>query len=109
LLPPELRGPLDARRPSGLIGRIVAAILAAGALVVGLMFSMVIFAIALVVGLCVFGWLWWKMRRVIRQARQDPHLRAYRDAANEAMQPDSNQVIEGEVIRGEWKKDSDPR
>ena len=108
-MPPELRGPLDARRPSGLIGRIVAAILAAGALVLGLMFSMVIFAIALVVGLGVFGWLWWKMRRVIRQARRDPHLRAYRDAANETMQPDTNQIIEGEVIRGEWKKDSDPR
>jgi Flp pilus assembly protein TadB len=107
-VPPELRGPLSARGPSGLIGRVIATILAAGALVLGLMFSMVIFAVALVVGAGLFGWLWWKMRRVMKQARQDPHLRAYREAADEATRA-SSQIIEGEVIRGEWKKDSDQR
>jgi threonine/homoserine/homoserine lactone efflux protein len=83
---------------SAVLGRIVAAAVAVALLALGLMFSLVIFAVALVVGILVFGWLWWKLRRAIRQARTDPRFQ------RPAPQGD---VIEGEVIRGEWQDRKD--
>ncbi len=83
---------------TGLVTRIVAAIMAVAALVVGLMFSVVLLAIALVLGVCVFGWMWWKIRRALKQAQADP-LTAHQRAGQHG------QVIEGEVISSEWKDD----
>lgn len=96
---PDGRG--DPPRGSGLaalLGRVFAGLAAAAMLVLGFMFSLAIFAVALVVASVVFGWLWWKMRRTLRQVRADPRFRAPQDQGN---------VIEGEVIRGEWRDKGD--
>ncbi len=47
---------------AALVTRIAAALVALAVLVVGAMFSLVIIAIAVVVGLLLFGWMWWKLR-----------------------------------------------
>jgi hypothetical protein len=78
----------------GLIGRILAGLVAVAMLVLGFMFSLAVFAIGFVVALFVFGWLWWKLRRAMRQMREDPRFRA---------PPGKGDVIEGEVLRGEWR------
>lgn len=88
---------------SGLIGRIVAAVVAVVVMAVGLMFSVVLFAFALVVGICVFGWMWWKVRRALKQAQADPLAAQHRTTGQDG------QVIEGEVISSEWKDNSRPR
>src|SRR5690606_30927355 len=64
---PDPRGPA-LTGPRSFVGRVIGALLTLAALVVGLMFSVVLFGVALVLGLLVWGWLWWKMRRVLRQA-----------------------------------------
>jgi Flp pilus assembly protein TadB len=104
-LSPELPGPRSTG-PRNIVGRVIAAIATLAALVVGLMVSAVVFAVALLVGLVVWGWLWWKMRRVMRQAQQDPRFQQFRDfqAGGAQPPPGSNaDVIEGEVLHGEWK------
>jgi len=110
---PELGGQQGARRRQpGLLGRIIAAVVTLAAMVVGLMFSLVVFAIALAFGLIVFGWLWWKVRRALRQARQDPRFQAYQSHSGTppgAAPPPKGDVIEGEVIRGEWQDGHDKR
>jgi uncharacterized protein HemX len=52
-------------------------------LILGFMFSVVILAVVAVLGLGVWGYVWWKTRK-IRQAMREQH-------------PDG-QIIEGEVI-----------
>jgi hypothetical protein len=91
-----------APRSMGLFGRIVAALATIGALIVGFMFSLVVFAGALVLGIAVWAWLWWKMRRVLKQARLDPRFAQFQARAG-GMPPAKGDVIEGEVIREEWK------
>ncbi len=104
---PELGGQQGARgRQPGLLGRIIAAVVTLAVMVVGLMFSLVVFAIALAIGILVFGWLWWKVRRAMKQARQDPRFQAHQPPPGAT--PPGGDVIEGEVIRGEWQ-DSDGR
>src|SRR5690606_41908005 len=57
---PELRGPGRLTGQRSLLGRLIGALVTIGALVVGLMFSVVVFGVALVLGLAIWGWLWWK-------------------------------------------------
>jgi hypothetical protein len=87
------------------LGRILAAIVAVATLVVGLVFSVFLFAAALLAGIAVFAWLWWKIRRALKQARQDPRFQSFQDGAanSRGPQPDG-EVIEGEVIHEEWKE-----
>jgi hypothetical protein len=103
-------------RPTGqglglarLLGRIIAAVATLALLVVGLMFSLVLFVVALVGGAALFGWLWWKMRRVLRQAQQDPRFGPPGAGMGAGTPSGSGDVIEGEVIRGEWKDEQGPR
>jgi len=92
---PPLPGSRDkARGLPGLIGRILAGLVAIAMLVLGFMFSLAVFAVAFVVAVIVFGWLWWKLRRAMRQMREDPRFRK---------PPGQGDVIEGEVLRGEWR------
>lgn len=100
---PELGGPSGTRRPTSVAGRVIAAIVAVAALVVGFMFSLVLLAVAVVGGLALFGWIWWKMRRALKQARQDPRFQAFQQRGNAPPPSGSGDVIEGEVIHGEWK------
>ncbi|MEZ5741668.1 MAG: hypothetical protein R3E68_21060 [Burkholderiaceae bacterium] len=57
-----------AGRP-GLLTRIVAVLVGASLLVVGLMFSAVVLAIAAVVGVGIWAWLWWKTRGLRRDMK----------------------------------------
>lgn len=85
---------------SGLLGRVIATLVTVAAVVAGFMFSMVLFAVALVGGLIAFGWMWWKFRRALRQARLDPR---------QAPPSGDGRIIEGEVISGEWRDETDRR
>ena len=86
----------------GVVARILAAVVSIALLVVGFMFSLVIFAVALAVGLVVFGGMWWKFRKAIRQARQDPRFQQFNEQMRRSGQPQrGGDVIEGEVIREE--------
>ncbi len=78
----------------GLIGKILAFIIAAAMLVLGFMFSLVALAVVVVGGLMVWGWLWWKTRAIRQQIREQ-------SVAQGTMTTDFNggQIIEGEVIR----------
>ena len=64
--------------------------LAAVLLVVAFMFSLLVFAILVTVGLLVWGYLWWKARELRKQMRE---------------QPPSGRVIEGEAIRDDESHD----
>jgi len=65
--------------------------------IVGLMFSVVVFAIALGVGGVVAIWLWWKMRALRKQMEQDPRFQDMHRQQQEG--GDRSEVIEGVVIR----------
>ncbi|QID17975.1 hypothetical protein G3580_10180 [Nitrogeniibacter mangrovi] len=71
-------------QPMGPWQKIVAGIVGAGVFVLALMFSVVLFAAVVTIGLLVWGYVWWKTRAVRRQMRDNP--------------PDGL-VIEGEIIR----------
>lgn len=100
---PEIGGPSRARRPASLVGRIIAAVVAIATLVVGLVFSVFLFAAALVAGVALFGWIWWKMRRALKQARQDPRFQAFQQGGKPTSAAGDGDVIEGEVLHKEWK------
>lgn len=111
---PDMRGPARLAGPRSIVGRVIAALVTLGALIVGLMVSAVVFGVALVLGLAIWGWLWWKMRRLIRQARQDPRFQQFQDLHGGTSAPpgsgaDEGQIIEGEVLRGEWKDEQRER
>lgn len=107
---PDPRGPVRLTGPRSLVGRVIGALATLAALVVGLMFSAVLFGVALVLGLLVWGWIWWKMRRVMRQMRQDPRFQQFQDAAGgQSPAPDGGRIIEGEVLHEEWKDGRDGR
>ena len=77
---------LDSRNPfaeHGLLRKIVAAIVGAILLVLGLMFSVVLLAVISVVGLAAFGYFWWKTRGLRKAMRE---------------RPENGQVIEGEAV-----------
>lgn len=86
-----------------ILGRIVAALVSIALLVVGFMFSLAIFAVALAVGLIVFGWAWWKFRKAIRQARQDPDFQQFDGQSWQGRPQRGGDIIEGEVIREDDK------
>lgn len=97
---PQLGGPGHAAgRGSGWFGRIVATLITGAVVVVAIMFSLAVLAIAAVAGAVFLGWLWWKTRQVRRQMR-DP-------SGGAAPRPEGD-VIEGEVLKGEWKDDQRP-
>ncbi len=104
-MPPDPRGPVRLTGPRSLVGRVIGALVTLAVLVVGLMFSAVLFGVALVLGLLVWGWLWWKMRKVMRQMRRDPRFQQFQDAASRASATDEagGRIIEGEVLHEEWK------
>lgn len=72
--------------------KIVAAIGGVILLVLGFMFSLVVLAIAVVAGLGIWGWFWWKTRKLRQALRDNPPPGWDRPAA-----PDGH-VIEGEAV-----------
>ncbi len=69
---------------SGLLGKVLTFVTGAALLVVGLMFSLLVFALAATAGGLILGFLWWKTRDLRKQMREPPH---------------GGRVFEGEVIR----------
>lgn len=74
--------------PIGFLGKIVTTLLAAGLLVVGFMFSIVILAVVAVLGLIGLGYFWWKTRAL---------RRAIREQMAAAARSEQSAVIEGEA------------
>lgn len=75
--------PLSRTSQPGLLEKALTLVVGALLLVAAFMFSLLILAVAIVVGLMVWGYFWWKTRK-IRQAMRE--------------QPPGGHVIEGEVI-----------
>lgn len=71
-------------QPRSLLQKIVTVAIAAGVFALALMFSVVVFALVLTVGVVAWGYLWWKSRDLRRKMRENPP---------------GGLVIEGEVIR----------
>jgi membrane protein implicated in regulation of membrane protease activity len=102
-MPPELRGPGRASG-AGWFGRIVAAVATGAVLVVAVMFSFAVLAVAAVGGATLLVWLWWKMRHVRRAMQGSQSGDFSPDNTGQSGQP-TGDVIEGEVLKGEWKDD----
>jgi Flp pilus assembly protein TadB len=69
---------------SGLLGKVLTFATGAVLLVAGLVFSLVVFALAATAAVLILGFLWWKTRDQRRQMRD---------------RPPGGRVIDGEVIR----------
>lgn len=101
----HLRGVRMGIPPTGFFGRLLAVIAGMVLLVLGLMFSVVIIAVALTLGLAVWGWLWWKTRALRRQMREQMQAQSPFGPPP----PDAGRVIEGEVIgRGDERSEEGP-
>jgi hypothetical protein len=83
-------------KPPGIFAKAVAVVATVAIAVVALMFSLVVFSIALAVGVVVWGWLWWKMRGLRKQMENDPR---FQEARRQASGGGSDEVLEGIVIR----------
>jgi len=79
--------------PLSLWQKIVAAVVTGVVFVLALMFSVVLFAVLLTVGVVLWGWFMWKTR-ALRSQMYEMRNRAPQRAA-----PGGGVVIEGEVIR----------
>ncbi|MCQ9378145.1 hypothetical protein [Methyloversatilis sp. XJ19-49] len=92
---------------AGPLGKIFAALIGAALLVLGLMFSVVIIAVAIAFGLVIWGWMWWKTRALRQQMREQMEARMAAGEGASAQYSDSEgpqprgRVIEGEVIRAD--------
>jgi Flp pilus assembly protein TadB len=72
-----------AGRARGILAGALAIVTGAAVVVVGVMFSLVLLAAVTVLGLLIFGYVWWKTRELRRRMRE---------------RPPGGRVIEGEVI-----------
>ena len=79
-------------KASGFLATVLTFATGAVLLVAGLMFSLLVLAIAATAALLILGYLWWKTREQRRQMRE---------------QPPGGRLIDGEVIRDSVKPDSD--
>jgi membrane protein implicated in regulation of membrane protease activity len=73
--------------PTGPLGKALAVVFGTILLVLGFMFSLVLFAVIAVVGLAAFGYFWWKTR-ALRKAMREQAPRT----------ESGGQVIEGEAV-----------
>lgn len=85
---------MHSRMPeAGPLARLFSVLMGVILLVIGAMFSLVMLAAALVVGLAVWGWFWWKTRELRRQI--DEQMRE--NAAHASSSP-QGEVFEGEAV-----------
>jgi hypothetical protein len=78
--------------------KVVAVLTTAALVVLGLMFSVVIFTVIAVAGLTAWGYLWWKTRGLRRQLREQMSTQTMGGMVNEA-EAHKGEIIEGVVIR----------
>jgi UPF0716 family protein affecting phage T7 exclusion len=83
----------------GLLEKFIALIAGAILLVVGFMFSLLLFAVIVSLGLLVWGYFWWKTRKLRRAMREQ--------AQSQSTTPAGGQVIEGEAIIVEMEKEAE--
>lgn len=79
----------QATPPTGLLGQVLALVAGAILLVLGFMFSLVLLAVFVAVGLTLGAWFFWKTRHV---------RKAMREAGAMKESPPDGRVIEGEVV-----------
>lgn len=84
----------DSGQP-GLLGKLFALIAGAVLLVLGIMFSVVLLAVVVCLGLIAFGYFWWKTR-ALRKHMRDQVAAAQGQTQGYARGPGN--VIEGEAI-----------
>lgn len=77
-------------RATSLVGKILALTAGALLLIAAVMFSLLIFAVAAVLGVFVWGYLWWKTRELRRRMRESPP---------------GGRVFDGEAVREEEYRD----
>lgn len=80
----RISGNSPAAQPPGFLAKLLTLVTGTVLLVVGLMFSLVVFAVAAVVASAVLAYLWWKTRDLRRQIRENPR---------------GARVIDGEAVR----------
>jgi hypothetical protein len=100
-LPPELRGPGRNAGGAGLLGRILATLATCAMVAIGVMFSLVFLGIAVAAGALFLIWFWWRLRRV----RRDMRGASPGSFSQGGSDHPSGKVIDGEVLKGEWKED----
>ena len=91
---------LPAGQPS-LLGKLMAFVVGTLLLVAGFMFSVVALAVITVVGLGIWGWLWWKTRALRRQMADAQKAGGPLWQRSGPINDASGTVIEGEVISRE--------
>lgn len=85
-------------RPPGIFAKALAMVATVFVAIAAFMFSIVIFAVALTVGLLIWAYLWWKMRGL--RKRMESEMRDFEGFAREhGSRNTSGDVIEGVVIR----------
>jgi flagellar biosynthesis component FlhA len=88
--------------PPSLLQKALAIIVTAALVVLGLMFSAVLFAVILIVVAVGWGWLWWKTREVRRQMKQmHEQMRDFQAGAAEPGEASESEVFREEVFEGE--------
>lgn len=92
----QIRFVMPPAQPRSPLRKIVGVVVTIAVAIVALMFSAVFFAVAAVLGLIAWAYVWWKMRAVRKQMRE------FAAQAQPVMRPQSasnDEVFEGEVIR----------
>ncbi len=88
-------------RKPGLMRRVLTTMATAAVLVLGLMFSAVVFVILALVGIAVGIYLWWKTRdfrqRMDEEIREQQERSAWTKTADQD-RPETGSVYEGEVV-----------
>lgn len=83
-------------REGGVLAKLLAGVAGAVLLVVGFMFSVVVLAVAVVVGLGILGWFWWKTRALRRQIHEQ--MRENPPPGRAGRSSPAGHVIEGEAV-----------
>jgi threonine/homoserine/homoserine lactone efflux protein len=98
-------------KPPTLLRKTVAIIATAAVVTLGLMFSAVLLAALLVIGVAAFAWLWWKTREARKRMRQMQEQMQNFQARSASAESDvfQGEVIEGEVIRRNESRDDPDR
>jgi uncharacterized protein YneF (UPF0154 family) len=86
----------NSMQESGPFAKLLAAVGGVALLVLGFMFSLVVLAVALVVGLGVWGWFWWKTRKLRQQINEQ--MRENPPPGWEGPSSPAGHVIEGEAV-----------
>jgi len=89
-------------RGSSLVGRIVGGIIGIVLLAGALVFSVFLFAALAVVGVVLWGFLWWKTRGVRKQMRE--HMERMQEQMNRQGSP-GTEAARGDVIEGQFVRE----